>query len=321
MARPLRVEYPGAFYHVFSKGGEGEAVFKNKMDKEKFLEYLAKDVGLFSVVIHTYCIMANHYHLLIETPHANLSVAIQWLNISYATYYNTKYQRNGKLFQGRFKSILMDKDGYIKEFSRYIHLNPVRSKITKRPIAYPWSSYSSFSEKNEERDWLETDGLLAYFSKKRKQAVLKYKNFVEGFDAKSLENPGKGLVGGFILGDEEFVKNIYKKYLSKKRDKNEISQHKRLKPRMPVDKIVKAVCVEFGCKKGHIQQKGLKRNEARDLSIYLAREISGVSCNALGEYFGGISGAAITARYKSVSAGLGQNKKAKDIVGKIKANI
>ena len=102
MARPLRVDYPGAYYHVINRGNNQENIFKNKRDKEKFLEYLEKAGQRFSIIIHTYCLMNNHYHLLVQTPEPNLSVAMQWINVSYATYFNRKRGRHGHLFQGRF---------------------------------------------------------------------------------------------------------------------------------------------------------------------------------------------------------------------------
>jgi len=122
MVRPLRVEYPGAYYHVINRGNAGEKIFLRRRDKEKFLEYLEKATERFSIIIHIYCIMSNHYHLLIETPQPNLSSAIQWLNVSYAAYYNKKHRRSGHLFQGRFRAILIDADEYLKHLSRYIHL-------------------------------------------------------------------------------------------------------------------------------------------------------------------------------------------------------
>ena len=177
MARPLRVEYPGAFYHVINRGNAGEKIFKSQSDKKKFLEYLQKAVDRFSIIIHTYCLMSNHYHVLIETPQANLGVAIQWLNVSYATYFNRKRQRSGHLFQGRFKALLIEADEYLKELSRYIHLNPVRANIVAKPQDYAWSSYPAFLKKNEGPEWLETGRILGYFGKRKKEAIKKYINF------------------------------------------------------------------------------------------------------------------------------------------------
>jgi len=146
-----------------------ENIFDTKRDKEKFLEHLEKSEERFSIVIHTYCLMTNHYHLLIETSESNLSTAIQWLNVSYAAYYNRKHQRRGHLFQGRFKYILIDADEYLKQLSRYIHLNPVRANIVTRPVEYPWSSYPAFVGKIKPPKWLETKWLLGCFGKKKKK--------------------------------------------------------------------------------------------------------------------------------------------------------
>ena len=137
MARALRVEFPGAFYHVINRGNAGETLFRSKRDREKFLEYVGKAVERFGIKVHTYCLMTNHYHFLIETPEANLSRAIQWTNMSYAAYFNRKRDRRGHLFQGRFKSILVDADEYLKHLSRYIHLNPLRAKMVEQLVSYP----------------------------------------------------------------------------------------------------------------------------------------------------------------------------------------
>ena len=129
MTRPLRIEYPGAYYHVVNRGNNQENIFKNDRDREKFIEYLERATDRFSTIIHSYCLMDNHYHLLVETLEANLSLSMQWINVSYATYFNRKRGRRGHLFQGRFKEILIDADDYLKHLSRYIHLNPVRAKM------------------------------------------------------------------------------------------------------------------------------------------------------------------------------------------------
>jgi len=127
LARPLRIEYPGAFYHVMHRGNGGSDIFKSIRDREKLFEYFGKAVERYNLKIHTYCLMTNHYHLLIETPQPNLSQALRWINGSYAMYFNRKRGRSGHLFQGRFKAILVDADEYLKHLSRYIHLNPIRA--------------------------------------------------------------------------------------------------------------------------------------------------------------------------------------------------
>jgi REP element-mobilizing transposase RayT len=269
-ARPLRVTYPGAHYHVISRGNGGENIFNTERDRERFLECLEKIALRYYVVIHTYCLMSNHYHLLIETAESNLSAAIQWLNVSYAAYYNRKHQRVGHLFQGRFKAILIDADEYLMPLSRYIHLNPVRAKIVTKPVEYPWSSYAAFIGKMKAPDFLETNKLLSYFGRRKREALKNYKAFVEEVEAEDLENPEKDLIGGFILGDEDFIKWIQDRFLSLQDDEKEIPQLKKLKPRVGLETIIQAVCDEVGCSQEQIREKGRKSNKARELAIYLS---------------------------------------------------
>jgi len=320
MARPLRIEYPGAYYHLINRGNAGEKIFKSIRDREKFLEYLAKAVERFGIVIHTYCLMSNHYHIIVETPQANLSTAIQWLNVSYAAYYNKKRQRSGHLFQGRFKALLVDADEYLSQLSRYIHLNPVRAKMFDAPADYRWSSYPAFIGKVNEPQWLDT-GLLARFGKKRRQAAKNYQSFVEEIDLKDIENPNSRVVEGFIMGETEFVSWVQKRFLSAKKEDKEIPQLSKLKPRISLDSIVKVVCDEMGCSPEDIKVSGRKKNLPREIAIYLARGLSGLSCTDLGQYFGRVSGAAITMRYNRFSNELSKDKKVNEFVIKFKKQI
>src|SRR6266571_2903399 len=129
MARPLRITYPGAFYHVTSRGNERKDVFKSQRDREKFLEYLASATERYDAIIHVFCLLSNHYHILIETPAGNLSQIMRHINGAYTTYFNVKRKRSGHLFQGRYKAILVEADENATELSRYIHLNPVKVGI------------------------------------------------------------------------------------------------------------------------------------------------------------------------------------------------
>ncbi len=321
MARPLRVEYPGAYYHVINRGNASEDIFHSARDREKFLEYLEKAVERFAIIIHTYCLMTNHYHLLIETTQANLSLAMQWLNVSYAAYYNKKRQRSGHLFQGRFKSVLVEADEYLKPLSRYIHLNPVKAGMVNSPGEFFWSSYPAFIGKIKTPDWLETGWLLATFGRNKKEAVDNYKAYVEGIEIKTLKDPEEDIIGGFILGDIDFTNWVKDTFLSARNDEKEIPQLKRLKPKISFEKILQVVSDEFGCGKKKILEKGRKNNKARALAIYLARDLSGATCGKLGDYFGGVSGAAITVRYNKIAKEVAENKKLKRKVEKIKTQL
>src|SRR6266581_1819550 len=179
MARPLRIVYPGAFYHVTSRGNEQKDVFKSQSDREKFFAYLESATERYGAVIHAYCLMSNHYHLLLETPAGNLSQIMGHINGAYTTYFNIKRKRSGHLFQGRFKAILVEADEYAAELSRYIHLNPVRAGITAKPEEYRWSSYRVYIGENKATDWLKTEFILGYFGGKAPAAQKKYREFVE----------------------------------------------------------------------------------------------------------------------------------------------
>jgi len=321
MARPLRVEYPGAYYHVMNRGNAGEKIFVGGGDKEKFLEYLEKAAEQFSIVIHSYCLMGNYYHLLIETPEPNLSVAIQWLNVSYATFFNKRHHRYGHLFQGRFKAILVDVDEYLMQLSRYIHLNPVCAKIVDHPIDYPWSSYPAFMGAVEKPLWLNTGWLLTVFGKRRRDAIRNYRNFVEDVDAMQLENPSEKAIGGFILGGDTFVQWVKSKYIAARSDHKEVPQLKLLKPKPTVAMIIQAVCSEFECSEKQVIEKGRKGNDGRDVTIYLSRKYSGMSFKALGDIFGGVSGEAIAMRQKKVENELCKDKKMMRKIDRVRKRI
>ena len=318
MARPLRVEYPGAFYHVISRGNSREKLYTSTRDYEKFLQYVEKASERFALIIHTYCLMGNHYHLLVETPEPNLSMTMQWLNVSYATYFNRKQDRSGHLFQGRFKAILIDADAYLKHLSRYIHLNPVRAGIINTPGQYRWSSYPSFIGEQQSPKFLMTEMLLGNFGTNKYDARKNYREFVEGVDIKAVKDPSEQLAGGFILGDTDFVNWVKDNFLSKRKDEKEIPQLKKLKPRVDPERIVEQVSKVFKIEVANILKKGLKRNKAREVAIYLTRELSRLSCKDLGIFFGGVSGALITMVNKRIIEEIDSDQALKNKIEKIK---
>jgi REP element-mobilizing transposase RayT len=318
MARPLRIEYPGAYYHVISRGISRESIFRNNRDREKFLEYLETASERFSIIIHTYCLMRNHYHLLMETPQSNLSQSLQWLNVSYATYFNKKRKRSGHLFQGRFKAILIDADAYLKQLSRYIHLNPVKAKIVTSAGQYRWSSYPAFAGNQTPPAFLETDWLLSNFGKSKKEARKNYMDFVEGIDISTLENPSKNLTAGLILGETDFINWVKDSFLSNRKDEKEMPQLKKLKSRISAETVVEKIGKAFNCNADLILQKGRKHNKAREIAIYFARDLTGLSCKDLGSYFGGVSGALITIMHHRIAKEVAESKRFRNKLKKIR---
>ena len=206
MARPLRLEFAGALYHVTARGDRREDIYEDDEDRELFLSVLAHVVRRFNWLVHAYCLMSNHYHLLIETPDGNLSQGMRQLNGVFTQKTNQRHQRVGHLFQGRYKAILVQKDDYLLEVARYVVLNPVRAGMVKRAGNWPWSSYLATVGESAKPDWLTTDWLLAAFGGNRTRAARAYKAFVhEGSGPTSLWD---GLRNQIFLGSEAFVDDM-----------------------------------------------------------------------------------------------------------------
>jgi putative transposase len=208
MARPLRIEFPGALYHITSRGDRQEAIFEDDEDREAFLRVLAEVVERYNWVCHAYCLMTNHYHLVIETVEGNLSRGMRQLNGVYTQVSNRRHQRNGHLFQGRFKGILVDKDAYLLELSRYVVLNPVRAGMAESPEQWPWSSYGAMVGVIPAPKWLAVDGLLRQFGKVRKKARQRYQEFVLAGVGQRIWD---GLRQQIYLGDDAFVTRMQAK--------------------------------------------------------------------------------------------------------------
>lgn len=295
MARPLRIEYEGAFYHVTSRGNEGRKVFFSKSDYEKFLDYLKLAQEKFSYLLHAYVLMTNHYHLLIETPLANLNRIMHYINSSYTNYVNLKRGHRGHLFQGRYKAILVDRDHYLVELSRYMHLNPVRAQIMKRPQDYPYSSYQAFISKGE-GGIVYRDLVLGMMGRDQRRATRLYKDFVESAMGNKMENPLKDIYGGVILGSRDFIRDTLEKLGGKGLPMRGISHGKDFKKRFEVQNIINRVETFFNASpKGMV---GKKRNEKRDVMIYLMKRYTGLTNSQIGEHLGKLSDFTVAKAYQ-----------------------
>ena len=224
MSRPLRIEYPHALYHVTSRGNARKKIFRDDHDRATFLEVLGSVVDRYHWLCHAYCLMDNHYHLLIETPEANLSKGMRQLNGVFTQAYNRRHRRPGHIFQGRFKGILVEKESYLLELCRYVVLNPVRAKKVNKPEAWKWSSYRATVGLNVAPLFLTVDWVLSQFGSQKAVAQKRYRVFVmEGIQNKS---PWGELQGQIILGEEGFVER-FKGLLAEKEGIKEIPrQHK-----------------------------------------------------------------------------------------------
>jgi len=202
MARPLRIEYPGALYHITSRGNNKQNIFIDDSDRISFLEILSKVIEEREWLCYAFCLMGNHYHLLIETPKANLSRGMQQLDSVYARRFNKRHERVGHLFQARFHAALIEKEVYLLEVLRYTVLNPVRAGLCKDPAFYKWSSYLDVLGKRKPLHFLNIAFVISLFSNPGKDPVDEYREFIlSGFKS----DIGNKLYESDVLGSKEFV--------------------------------------------------------------------------------------------------------------------
>ena len=310
MARPLRIEYADAFYHITSRGNERKDIFKTRKDREQFLSYLESAAERYNAVIHAYCLMNNHYHLLLQTPLGNLSQIMRHINGAYTTYYNVKKQRTGHLLQGRYKALLVDMDAYAQELSRYIHLNPVRAGIVERPEEYLWSSYRYYINMDSKPKWLHTGFILSYFNRVIGKAQREYRRFVEALRGQDYENPLEDVVGSTILGNDDFISQIKEKYLHEKRADRNVPALKKLAENPAIEHI--AAEVE--------RMLGDEPVLSKRVKLYLCHRYTGKQLKEVGDYFNvGESGVSQSSR--RVAMTLEKDKKLRGMIEVIKGRL
>ncbi|MEQ1662373.1 MAG: transposase [Thiobacillus sp.] len=235
MSRPLRIEFPDALYHVTARGDRREDIFEDDQDRRAFLQTLEQVVTQFNWLCYAWCLMGNHYHLLIQTPDGNLSKGMRQLNGVTTQTSNRRHRRVGHLFQGRFKAILVDHDAYLLELSRYIVLNPVRAGMVKTPADWQWSSYRASAGLEPVAPWLSVEGVLSQFAKRRSLAQQRYAQFVsEGIKA---DSPWQNLKGQVFLGDDPFVQKMQERIESQQRDDVQIPLAQRRPRPLPLSII------------------------------------------------------------------------------------
>ena len=310
MSRPLRIEIKNAFYHVIQRGIEKKDIFINDSDKHKFISYLDRSYTSYSAIIHTYSLMNNHYHLILETPKANLSKIMHFLNTSYAVYFNTIRKRIGPLYQGRYKAILIQQDEYLHQLSRYIHLNPVRTHFVEDPIDYPWSSYQYFISGQTPPRWLDIRYGLALFNKNIEKAKSLYKKFVlDGIGReKDIFN---NMISSSVLGDERFVNSV--KHLVNKKEDNEIPEIRQLR-RINEPTLEDIYTLVYKLIK---DDKRLQRKCA----IYLSRKYTQKTLKEIAEFYGGMYYTSVSQNIRRTEALRKENKDIDILLGLIESNL
>ena len=271
MSRPLRIEYPGAWYHVMNRGRRAEEIFTERNDYEQFLELLKETSDLFNVKIAAYCMMPNHYHLLLHTPDGNLSRCMRQINGIYTQRFNRAHEYDGQLFRGRYKSILVEADSYVLELIRYINMNPIRAGLSLDLKGYEWSSHKGYISEAKKWEWLYKEFPLSLLTEDPKDRRRAYNRFMidEGDDEISTILQKKKIPS--ILGKEDFVYWVRNRFFEKKVH-IEVPDSKSLAPDREM--IQELVCKTYGITKEELMKskRGLI-NEPRSVAIYLTRMI------------------------------------------------
>jgi len=303
MARPLRLEYPGALYHVTTRGNAKGDIFIDDVDRRIFLGLLADEVVQQGWLCYAYCLMNNHYHLLFETPEANLCRGMQRLNGRYTQRFNYRHQRAGHLFQGRYKAILVEKEAHFQELSRYVVLNPVRAGITASAEEWAWSSYAATVGKQPCPGWLATRGILALFSGRRAIAVNRYRKFIrEGMSACA---PWKNLRGQIYLGGDDFTEKLQSLIANKEFDRD-IPMQQRKPARPGMEDVLKDICRIYKLDREVVLDRQSK--EPFRVAVFLLRKVCNLPLKNVSELFNISIGRVSQIQYQIFSQGRTQKR-------------
>jgi len=284
MSRPLRIEFPGAYYHLMNRGLAHQAVFTNASDRNGFLELLADCHQMWGIRVIAYCLMDNHYHLLIQTPEPNLSRVMRHLDGVYTQRYNRWHKRDGPLFRGRYKAIVVEADEYLLAVARYIHYNPVAAGLVRFPEQYEWSSCQIYLWKGKKRpEWLDANQLLDRFPKAGRQA-----EFL-AFMRSKVEESGKPVYEGQqsapLLGTKPFIEGLRKLLQERMASFKEVPEANRY-VYSELETCLKVVGEVYGMKRGELltSRRG-RRNEARAMAIYMGRKMAGMKYEEIARVF------------------------------------
>ncbi len=308
MARPVRMDFPNTFYHILSRGNERRDIFREPRDYEKFTETIGRMVERFSLEVHAYVLMANHYHLLIRTRDANMSRAIQWLGLTYSVWFNRCHARSGHLFQGRFKSFLVENDKYFSAMCLYVHANPLRAGVVEGLSDYPWSSFPAYARARAKKPWLTTELVLGRYGGSRQKFVNAQSAYV-GKKRTVLDE----LKYGLFLGSKRFVEK-WKLKLETERDREKPQVRKALKGQ-GISVALGHVFALLGIEDPSSLLKPLRGETRpdRDLAIYCLSHLGLFTNQEIGRQFG-VGYTSISGALRRAEDYIGSNPKARSLL-------
>lgn len=283
MSRPLRIEYPGAWYHVMNRGRRRENIFLSPADYQTFIKVLQETTDGWNLKISAYCLMSNHYHLLVHTPDGNISRCMRHINGVYTQRFNRQHKKDGQLFRGRYKSVLVDADSHLLEVLRYIHRNPLRAGLATKLDDFAWSSHHGYISNARKWNWLHKDLLLAMLSERKSGRKSAYSDFVSQDETKEIERfySLKNLPS--VLGSDYFKEWVKEKF-NHLGFQEEIPESREFGP--SPENIIEVVCDHFKVSKEQvISSKRGAENLPRNIAIYLVRHHSRDTLANVGKHF------------------------------------
>ncbi len=284
MSRPLRIEFPDAWYHVINRGKRAEDIFPDERDYLMFTELLKETSEMWNIRIAAFCLMPNHYHMLVQTPEANISRSMRHLNGVYTQRYNSRHKCDGQLFRGRYKSILIDAPSYLLQAVRYIHRNPLQSGLADRLDVYKWSSHKGYISIAKKWDWLHKNYILSLLSKNSKDWLRYYRKWVSVEEKDEVSEKISGKKWPVCIGPQAFIDRIKETYGAEKINKDVPSSRELLPDN---HRILEAVCISYDVAASDIlKMRRGKMNEARNVAIYLTRRLRRDTLKEIGAQFG-----------------------------------
>lgn len=320
MARPLRLEYEGAIYHVMARGNERGAIFRLNSDRLRFLEKLGESAETFQVRVYAYVLMQNHWHGLIETPRGNLSAFMQQFNTSYTVYYNTKHRRVGHLYSGRYKAPLVEGDDYLLRLARYIHLNPIRISTVKdaprdekmaRLRAYRWSSYPAYAGLGPRQNWMDYEPLLGLVAVNAPRRSAAYAQYVEtGVDE---DDPVLEKAMGWsskAIGERTFCRQVELDLRAQvgQLGSPQDAAMRRMEAGAPPEVVEVAVCSAFRVALADLVGRR-KKSDARSMLMKLLVHCSGMTQREVAQRLGLLDGSGVSRAIAALSRDLLRNRK------------
>ncbi len=307
MARPLRVEFEDAIYHLGARGNARQAIFRDERDCARFLELLGESAQRFEAAILCFVLMGKHFHLVAQTHRPNLRRWMHWLLVSYTMYFNRRHRLSGHLFQGRYKSFLVQEGDYLLGLSRYVHLNPVRgvrlgrgspAERRKRLRGFKWSSYRGYAGLSAPFPFVEEAMVLDELRAPRRAERLRYRRFVEEGLLREIENQFEALRWQAVLGDESFMQKLRDRLKGLHKQRREITSLRKAMPSIDPKKVLKSVAKKYQVDRKRLVARGERGLHAKNIAMWMIWETGGKSLREIGELFGGMDYAAVAQRIR-----------------------